>query len=207
MDFIICSIITIIWATSQVMHWLAMRVVTKFGTINGFKSMTAPPYDCGFDLLPDWSTKRWPAEFLLMVLPIQGTLACLSKWHLGPLFAFFCMHTIVSLLRITTFTSTLLPDASGTCHIRKGKSIGGCHDLLFSGHTAAFVSVQLIFADAISQTVWPLCLLLIVLMGAAIVAARDHYTQDVIVAVYVTCLVYLAGIEYFRMIINNKLIL
>lgn len=181
------------YVVTQVVHYTAMRSITALGTSLDYSRHTFILYDLGFSLTPDWSMRRELSEALLMLLIAQGIAATLWTASLGPALAFMLLHGSLTLLRVITFLSTILPDPSGTCQDRGGKSIGGCHDLCFSGHMAAFVSGQLLCAELFGHGLASSLLFafLIFLKGYSIVAARSHYTVDVVVALYVSVLVFM----------------
>ena len=193
------------YTATQVIHYMAMRGVTELGTHLNYSKHTFILFDLGFNLTPDWSMRRELSECLLVFLILEGVIASLLTWSLGPVLAFMLLHGTLTLLRVVTFLSTILPDPSGTCHIRTGKSIGGCHDLCFSGHMAAFVCGQLVCCELSGNGLGPSILFagLIAMKGYSIVAARSHYTIDVVVALYVSILVYIALKPYVNTLLED----
>ena len=124
-------------------------------------------------------------------------------------------------LRILTFLSTSLPGPAPHCqpesqeyqppkdlwHVAFTIDIfKGCGDLIFSSHTS--LSLSLVISVFIyGKIIWPkrlylvmfYCILLpaLILQLILIIAARKHYTVDVVVACYTTPLVYYAS-YYFK---------
>ena len=125
--------------------------------------------------------------------------------------------TVLRLLRTITFCATRIPPPSVECLYRKmfvdtpgtGAGIwanlmwsvkwspgGGCNDLIFSGHATLFAAV----------IVGCLCIAsprMSVLLGALgvptllrSIATQHHYTVDMLVAVYVSVLLYFALIGW-----------
>lgn len=90
--------------------------------------------------------------------------------------------TLLSMLFITRsvlMVVTTLPDPSGKCkgNIVPWKFDGGCSDLMFSGHTAAFTAVALQCLPV------RYALSLSTVNGLCIIGQKRHYTIDVIIAV------------------------
>lgn len=85
---------------------------------------------------------------------------------------------ILLVLRCVCFSVTVLPTPFDVCD---PLAVGGCHDCVFSGHTA----ITLLFASVIYEVYpdmkWPL-LAYCILGSLFIVMTRSHYTIDVIVA-------------------------
>lgn len=194
-DLFLC---VVCYIASQILHYRAMRYVTNWGMSIGFTTTGQRLPDKGFERVPEMRFPRRPSEHIIgFVLPMQGVAAVIeSGFSLRPIQLFMWLHMACTLLRIITFSCTLLPDASGTCQYRDGKSIGGCHDLLFSGHQSAVVCVQVAMAYTFGFQWW------ITLAGAVvtvvnalcIISQRDHYTVDVVVGTYVPLLVAASGL-------------
>ena len=140
--------------------------------------------------------------------------------------AIFVMEISV-LLRIVSFLSTSLPGPAPHCQpnsteynppkslysiIMSVDVLKGCGDLIFSSHTTLATSLVLsvhvyaryyfsicFYRFMMYCVYWPLLLLLCGL----IISARKHYTIDVVVALYVTPLVYYAS-YWLRSDITSK---
>ena len=89
--------------------------------------------------------------------------------------------SIVFFARSLTFSCTLLPSPLSSCMVKGSQSVGGCHDCIFSGHTA----MTLVLAYFL-QKAYPSCkcalLSYCVIASLLITMTRAHYTIDVLVA-------------------------
>jgi hypothetical protein len=129
---------------------------------------------------------------------------------------------VVRFMRWFTFTVTILPSGLGpSCQAEKGydtldlsnwtvgdwlresilrpKTGGGCHDLLFSGHSVMYTLIVAgmfcmtpCFRTKWGRTIYILCTALLTWLVCPFATIRDgyHYTVDIIVAVYLTVLVF-----------------
>jgi hypothetical protein len=88
--------------------------------------------------------------------------------------------SIMYLLRIFTTRATILPSPICTKE-RAASAIGGCHDCVFSGHTATMLLMAYFVYKRRADWLWPLVGYSI-LSTLAIVVTRSHYTIDVVVA-------------------------
>lgn len=109
---------------------------------------------------------------------------------------FFTKHGILFYLRPLLFSSTLLPDSSQMC--LTSKSIGSCFDLIFSGHSSIMFLTTYILRDIFSISVVMYYMLQInnLLTSFLIVACRNHYTVDVLLAIIITHFVYFYSQEF-----------
>lgn len=104
-------------------------------------------------------------------------------------------HGVLLLLRSALFSCTLVPDASGTCHIRAAFWSGGCSDLIFSGHAMLGTLVLLTmlnrawFANAaLNAAASAMFGALWIATSLLAIVSRNHYTVDVVCAWIVTVL-------------------
>ena len=92
----------------------------------------------------------------------------------------FLLLSIAFFMRAISFAMTILPSPICTNN-KNASSIGGCHDCIFSGHTAC----TLIFAYFIHKNTcaYKKPLLIYCLLGSLFITlSRSHYTIDVFVA-------------------------
>ena len=83
--------------------------------------------------------------------------------------------------RLLLCSVTILP--SSICKIKKAEAIGGCHDCIFSGHSSISLLLSYYIFKCFPDDVTKYSLLLYnVICGVAIIATRNHYTIDVLVA-------------------------
>lgn len=103
------------------------------------------------------------------------------------------IYGMIQLLRCLTVPMTYPPDPSPGCVVREHEPGKTCGDLVFSDHTVSFVLFARILTRY-SQVVhprWHAAITVVSFVWAvvgmvSIVWARLHYTQDVLVAVFVT---------------------
>ena len=144
---------------------------------DGNSSCRMPLHDLGHALLPNLSSHERAIDALPMVLGCAVGLLALR----GEVDAERVVNgaALLFFLRSVTMSVTTLPSPICTATRRNG-SIGGCHDCIFSGHTA----LTLLFAYHIAQARGHRVELLVYCLAASalIVATRSHYTVDVLVA-------------------------
>lgn len=122
------------------------------------------------------------------------------------LFRFGLSTSVCTLLRIITFVSTLLPSPAAHClpdsidynppkntieMLTRLDLYKGCGDLIFSSHTLIAINMALVVhhysVDKRFKLIfWALTITLILM----IIVSRNHYTVDIVVASYVTPLVW-----------------
>ena len=109
---------------------------------------------------------------------------------------FFTKHGILFYLRPLLFSSTLLPDSSQMC--LASKSIGSCFDLIFSGHSSIMFLTTYILRDifSISASLFYTLQFNNLITSFLIIACRNHYTVDVLLAIIITHFVYFYGTEF-----------
>jgi hypothetical protein len=109
---------------------------------------------------------------------------------------FFTKHGILFYLRPLLFSSTLLPDSSQMC--LTSQSIGSCFDLIFSGHSSIMFLATYILRDIFNITASLFYTLQFnnLLTSFLIIACRNHYTVDVLLAIIITHFVYFYSQEF-----------
>jgi hypothetical protein len=172
---------------------------------------TPPLPDIGHEIL---SPKLHP-EFLgdiamgsMYFLVICGVLFAGSKrWRM--LTRFFFAYGTLYFMRVTTISATSIPLAENHCYYNYSTvenywwntflgliSFGGlnkhCGDLMFSGHTCSITLIMLTFWCYYNKRyIMNSLITLIGFVGYVfIIGTRSHYTIDVLVAFYLTILVF-----------------
>lgn len=172
-------------------------------------------YDLGFEALPELGPQwQFLSETVFLVLFISGLGTCVSPLFMRfdrprsatvMLMRFFTCASVAQTLRVASFLSTLLPGPN--YHCRPGSpeynpptpleiftrldALKGCGDLIFSSHTIfttlCCLTVQKYTNGAsVKRLMW----VLLFVMGLLVIAARKHYSVDVVVAWYTTPLVW-----------------
>jgi hypothetical protein len=168
--------------------------------------------DLFHDLLPYWPELRDFIDTILIVLYV-AMLAWAATFPRR--FELICavvdMHVLMMLLRSLCVCMTLLPSSLPNCThklVSKPKMLlinplhrffspggmsAGCHDLIYSGHTVIYTLASLFMHDA-AHDHWALRLCTYSLSFAGIfclLAARIHYSIDVLLAFIIMVLVYI----------------
>lgn len=149
-----------------------------------------PLYDIGHQLLPDTSKYRIINDIIPFVLMI---FAMLSKNNTQ----FVKAGSIAMIIRLVTAYSTILPKSTKDICTFSGSTIGGCHDKMFSGHMTVNVLASIAIAKSHPEYI-PALFATNTIAGLSIVSSRDHYTIDILVALF------LAGFIGTRYINDNK---
>jgi hypothetical protein len=166
------------------------RGVVKFNMVG-----TPPLHDLLHEVMPNTQRLRVIPEIghVLPVLYLSGLMLYhFDQRSLDCFRTFLVSHGVLLMLRGISFVGTLLPDSSQQCHV--SLFVGSCHDLIFSGHVTIMLICVLLVQHFFEI---PPVLRVFVGIDAAVVcffviSSRNHYTVDVVLAVVITLLVYLA---------------
>jgi hypothetical protein len=148
------------------------------------------------DLLPDIRELYWVADAMVVMLLLFFCVA-FTLFNYTNTSWYSIAASVLILLSLKTITShvTCLPDSSQICSTKRFKYVfGQCNDLMFSVHSSIVFLIVFILNDAthlFKSVIGKLAIgtyvgttLLIIL------ATRNHYTIDVIMAFFVTYFVY-----------------
>eukprot|EP00850_Spirogloea_muscicola_P023465 SM000359S13451 [mRNA] locus=s359:114:3183:+ [translate_table: standard] len=177
-------------------------------------------HDVGFELLPELGKGNgYPSEYIFLIMFISFILwtfhpfvtrhkqiSTVLVWHKALLVLVICQS-----FRMASFTATQLPGPNYHCHlgspsatlpppenvldvvllnIPKG-AVMGCGDLIFSSHMTFTLVFHLSYnKHGTSRWIIRLGWLLLVAQSLLIIAARKHYSVDVVIAWYVVPLVF-----------------
>lgn len=150
--------------------------------------------DLGFNTLPRIASgygELLPYTFLL------ATLARLCRRGLwSQLWQFSLAAAAIMVFRTLCVTATILPASDPSCQEAVGVLAilrGGCRDKVFSGHVAYMTLSALHLREVLPRGVaWPL----VAAEATYLVAAREHYTVDVLVAVPIALLASLSATRW-----------
>ena len=138
-----------------------------------------PLYDIGHAMLPDTSKYRIVNDIIPMSLFSTALMTSKNQELLVKALV------VTFIIRMLTVYATVLPKSTkGECKFKKSY-IGGCHDKLFSGHMSMIVISSIALISSFPQYRNYIILLNIV-AGIMIVSSRDHYTVDVLLAVFLS---------------------
>lgn len=163
--------------------------VTRVATVRVDAIGSALPsgqlYDVFHAFLPD--LRRY--EHIIDAFPISAVAVAACVVPLREWSRVIFSLALVYVLRALCISLTVLP--SPLC--RKGKSssqsIGGCHDCIFSGHTAT-VAIAWLFALDHAPWLLPIALAHGCATLVAILGTRSHWSIDVAVALIVAYMVH-----------------
>lgn len=179
-----------------------------------------PLEDFGFELIPEWPTAAgWAFSELmtlclafcfcfLLVLPFLVHQPTFSS--VAVLRRFMASLVACQMLRISCFLATRLPSPAPHCRLGEAYQVvpptrlldfllvdagrvssRGCGDLVFSSHaTFGLLFALAVYRYGCSPLATGVCILLCLLQQYGILAARKHYSLDIIVALFAVPLVY-----------------
>ena len=171
-----------------------------------------PPLpDLGHAILPRLQTERLGGGLLhaLLCLTVISILLLTDKktglqWYIPAMF--FMTYGTLYFLRIVTISVTSLPPTDNHCRdgyypldsfwlhmlqnlVSMGESYH-CGDLLFSGHSVSITMCIIIFIKYFRRHFPIIVSCIVVLLGIvayiSIIAARSHYSVDVVLGIYLT---------------------
>ena len=153
--------------------------------------MPLPPLvDRGHAMMPRVQNLRWLVHIMPLLL-LAGVV-----WHL-PLHLtlnLLNIYGLVLLLRGITFWVTRTPPPRQPCvaYRVRGILLGGCSDMMYSGHTSMIV-LSALFLIVYGTPVMGIAAVVLGLFSLALLlATRHHYTADVLVAIYICTFAFLA---------------
>lgn len=178
--------------------------------INRYNINEKPLYDNGHVYLPDLSKHYQLVDWVLVtnvllviLLHINNPLIC----------TFFMMCATLVCLKYIIQVLTILPDptVNSECQDRYTNIFwkflfGNCNDMMFSGHTAlstlsTIFLIKKLNTYNISYTSKGFLKCLFILMTVFVafmsIAARNHYTIDVVMALFVVYFVWHEGNKWF----------
>lgn len=139
-------------------------------------------------LLPDIKDfESWVDAIPL--IPAIASLFYLSTTELSHLIS---CHALMLLCRCIAFSVTILPSPVCTSTSFVPMAIGGCHDCIFSGHSASTVLTlaRLASIPGSTSSFIQLCILYTFSGALFILATRSHYTIDVLFGVIMALLIH-----------------
>lgn len=183
-----------------------------------------PLYDLGFEVLPplsrDWQIISELVFFAFIAGILVFALTPLVRERKGParyimtlVARYIAVLMLCQALRIMSFMATVLPGPNYHCRpgsleyappqtaadvFARTDAFKGCGDLVFSSHTIFVMTCALTYQRyGSSVNTKRLMWAVVFVFGLLVVAARKHYTLDVVVAWYTVPLVWVAYERYF----------
>ena len=186
----------------MVFSWiLAALLITSLSTNLREKKMEQlqqqvelqPMYDYGHDVLPDLSSYRNWVHGLVVIIFIIFLIKSPGRLIADMLL----LYATLLVLRSLTICMTHVPPPRKRCKPYKilGYYLGGCSDMMFSGHTAfvALSCLYLVWYGLVKDR----CLKGVVILYTVftivfIISTRHHYSMDVIVSLYISFFAFFA---------------
>jgi len=190
------------WVSAVAFH-IAMMIITYNKGISLGLQYQKPLYDIVQQHTINLKRYRIIPEILHFIPTVLLVLYILYNYYISDyvianmaLEKFFTKHGILFYLRPILFSSTLLPDSSQMC--LTSQSIGSCFDLIFSGHSTIMFLTTYILRDIfnIGAVLFYTLQINNLLTSFLIIACRNHYTVDVLLAIIITHFVYFYGTEF-----------
>jgi len=156
--------------------------------------------DLGFYILPAVNKAKYPDHILLICLFTSLIRFIFHRKGLTIIRRFMVIHGITALLRCVTLVATSYPDPSFACADYKPADNPTlfwkttvvnnlnytCGDLMPSGHTLFFIIMALMWQRYCNFA--EKCVFWVLSMAGclALVVTRLHYTNDVLIAIYIS---------------------
>lgn len=185
----------VFWVSIIIFHQYLTKFTLYRGTVVHDMRNTPPLYDLFHEIFPNLQPYRIIPEVLhvIPVLYLSGLMIYyFDQRSIDCIRTYLWIHGCIMFMRACSFTSTLLPDASQTCH--KSLYTGSCHDLIFSGH----VVIMILSVLMMQHFFWvPGFIRLIMGIDSAIaslliIITHNHYAVDVLLAIFIVPFVFLA---------------
>jgi len=186
------KLVAIVVIVLLINNYLRTYHIDKYGTING-NNKTKCVYDLGHEILPliknpllrdihDY-TKHYIVIFPLIIglyyLPLHLKQKLLEDW------------AFLHIIRIISNNLTILPSINKCKPSTSDKySIGGCCDYMFSGHTFTSLLPSLYITYYLNPFHPLLIFLYNIVNSLLIIISRRHYTDDVLIAWFITLFVF-----------------
>lgn len=155
------------------------------------RAPTSPLPDRLHAKLPRLHGLRW----LVHLLPI--VMLAIVVVHLPMLLVMRLLqiYALILFLRALSFWVTRVPPPRSPCnpYTVGGIHVGGCSDMMYSGHTSVLVLGTLFLCTYSSSTPIRVGAVLLALLGIfLILSTRHHYSSDVLVGIYISTLAFVA---------------
>lgn len=160
--------------------------------------------DLGFDVLPAIHKEQYPNHILTTCLLVSIVRFLFHRKGLTIIRRFMTIHAITALLRCVTLVSTSYPDPSFVCRdyqpvdnptiFWKTTVVNNlsmtCGDLMPSGHTLFFIILGLTWQKYCNFAEKCVFWVISVAGCLSLIVTRLHYTNDVLIALYVAITVF-----------------
>ena len=149
--------------------------------------------DIGHYLLPDFSKYEKTVD----IFPVVAILSLIYLDKFKHANQFIYILAIILILRSISVSLTILPCSNKNAYeVQNNSKIpylnGGCHDKMFSGHTAILIlcTIFILYHKLVPQKYFSIVIIFTIIGILAIIATRSHYTVDVFIAIIITFLTF-----------------
>ena len=185
-----CEVGGTLAAVTAAMLWTACLAHQQESAAKSHATATPLP-DRLHAALPRIHGMRWlvhllPLIMLSLVVAYLPTLAVLRLLQI---------YALILFLRAISFWVTRVPPPRANCNPYKVRHmyVGGCSDMMYSGHTSVLVLGALFLYTYGTQPALRVAAVLLALGGIfLILCTRHHYSADVLVAIYISALAFAA---------------
>jgi len=188
---------------SGIYYGICLYIMSVMAVVSGMRYPKHLPDlpDLGFELLPimDQQQTTIPNTLLLLALVGTGVRALFHDKGATIIRRFLIIHGTTALLRCICLAGTSYPDPNRLCVNYHPPSTTAlfwqetvvhrgfltCGDLMFSGHTLVYVLIALVWHKYFTRPEKIIVWILMIFACFSLVATRMHYTDDVLIALYI----------------------
>ena len=179
---------TLLYVVSAIVTYLHINYINHHTEIQNYNNLP----DMIVDNLPDLSQNKLCQSLTNNCLILWLSPILLSK-NTELCYLAFKIFSIIYFLRNITKLFTIIPSQQQECKSSTNDIrcyiFGYCHDKIFSGHLSLSLVLLLVTIDnkLIGDKYIPLAMILHVIYAGLILAVRNHYSVDIILA-YIICI-------------------
>jgi len=200
--FIACLILSI---TFIINSYLRIYHIDKVGFKQGNSDIKSI-YDVGHNYLPiiKFKNKLYKQIFANFRHFIAGFPAIIALIFLSwqDKVNFIIDLIILYIIRIIANNLTILPSINPCIWDKNKLSIGGCCDLMFSGHTSVCLIATLYIIYYVNDKYTSLLLIVNLINQFLILSSRSHYTDDIFLAWFVVLTIFFIRTNEPRKVIS-----
>jgi len=179
---------TLLYVVSIIVTYLHINYINHHTEIHNYNNLP----DMIVDSLPDLSKNNLCQSLTNNCLILWLSPILLSK-NIELFYLAFKIFSIIYFLRNITKLFTIFPSQHKECKSTTNDIncyiYGYCHDKIFSGHLSLSLVLLLVSIDnkLISDKYSPIAIVLHIIYAGLILAVRNHYSVDIILA-YIICI-------------------
>ena len=144
--------------------------------------------DTGFHWLP--RTPKGLGDILAYMFPVIALARYYLQGDWGQIYCFLKQCSTLMIMRAVATASTMLPPAEPCVPDVLTVFHGGCYDKVFSGHVAYQTLAALHLRGSVPDGI---LLALVLMESVLLIGSREHYTVDILIAIYLAKLLDASG--------------